>query len=76
MQIEDRSLGIALLVDHRRLEGAGVQDIDCVADVEAFPQTAGARRLRIEMKARGFVPRSERGKGIVWYRRGRWDVGK
>ena len=47
--IAERSRG------RRGLQGPRVQDVDCVADIEAFPQPAGPRCLRVEMKARGFV---------------------
>ena len=53
-----------------------MQDVDRVADVEAFPQPAWARRLRVQVKSGSFVPRAECSHGIVRNCRRRWDSGE
>ena len=65
-----------LLDDRQGLEGPRVQDVDCIAHVERFPEPARARRPRVQVKTGGFVACSERPDGIVGNRRRRWNIGQ
>ena len=63
-----------LLADGQRLEGPGMQDVDGPAHVEALPQPARTRRLRVQVEPCSLVPGSERPDGIIRDRRRRWGV--
>jgi hypothetical protein len=58
------------VVKQRWSLGQGMQDVDCVPHVQAFPEPVRRRRPRSETKALRVVTRSERLDGVTGHRNG------